>query len=79
MTLVFRWVAICAALLLASPVQAIQSATITGARLLRWDKDVVAVAVARYADLVAVKGDPLADIRVMERVSGMMKGGVRVR
>jgi imidazolonepropionase-like amidohydrolase len=37
------------------------------------------VAPGRYADLVAVKGDPLADIRVLERVAVVMKGGVVVR
>ncbi|NML05972.1 amidohydrolase family protein [Sphingomonas sp. G-3-2-10] len=62
-----------------TPMQAIQSATIVAAQLLRWEGDVGAVAVGRYADLVAVKGDPLSDIRVLERVSFVMKGGVVVR
>ena len=62
-----------------TPMQAIQSATIVGAQLLRWDRDVGAVAPGRYADLVAVKGDPLGDIRLLEHVSGVMKGGVVVR
>ncbi|MDF7774945.1 amidohydrolase family protein [Sphingomonas sp. AOB5] len=62
-----------------TPMQAIQSATVVAAQLLRWEGDVGAVAVGRYADLVAVKGDPLSDIRVLERVSFVMKGGVVVR
>lgn len=62
-----------------TPMQAIQSATSVAAELLRWEKDVGAVAPGRFADLVAVKGDPLADIRVLERVSFVMKGGVLVR
>ena len=62
-----------------TPMQAIQSATIVGAQLLRWDRDVGAVAPGRFADLVAVKGDPLADIRLIEHPAGVMKGGVLVR
>ena len=37
------------------------------------------VASGRYADLVAVKGDPLQDIRVLERVHFVMKGGAVVK
>lgn len=62
-----------------TPMQAIQAATIRGAELLRWDKDVGAVAPGRYADLVAVAGDPLADIRALETVAVVMKGGELVR
>jgi imidazolonepropionase-like amidohydrolase len=59
-----------------TPMQAIQSATSVAAELLRWEKDVGAIAPGRYADLVAVDGDPLADIRLLERVSAVIKGGV---
>lgn len=62
-----------------TPMQAIQAATIRGAELLRWEKDVGAAAPGRYADLVAVAGDPLADIRVLENVAAVMKGGALVR
>jgi imidazolonepropionase-like amidohydrolase len=61
-----------------TPMQAIQSATSVAAELLRWEKHVGAVAPGRYADLVAVDGDPLADIRALERVSAVLKGGVPV-
>lgn len=61
-----------------TPMQAIQSATSVAAELLRWEKDVGAIAPGRYADLVAVDGDPLSDIRVLERVSAVIKGGVPV-
>ncbi|MGH7535917.1 MAG: metal-dependent hydrolase family protein, partial [Gemmatimonadales bacterium] len=44
-----------------SPMEAILAGTRTGAELLGWSKDVGGVAVGRYADLVAVKGDPLQD------------------
>jgi imidazolonepropionase-like amidohydrolase len=62
-----------------TPMQAIQAATSVAAELLRWDRDVGAVQAGRYADLVAVKGDPLRDIRVLEHVGVVMKGGQIVR
>ena len=62
-----------------TPMQAIQSATNVAALLLRWDRDVGAVAPGRFADMVAVKGDPLGDIRLLEHPAAVMKGGVAVR
>jgi imidazolonepropionase-like amidohydrolase len=61
-----------------TPMQAIQSATIEAARLMRKDGDVGSIAIGRFADLIAVKGDPLADIRLLEKVDVVMKGGVLV-
>jgi imidazolonepropionase-like amidohydrolase len=61
-----------------TPMQAIQAATISGAQLLRWDDRVGAIAPGRFADLVAVGGDPLADIRLLETPAAVMKGGVVV-
>jgi imidazolonepropionase-like amidohydrolase len=58
-----------------TPMQAIQAATISSAQLLRHEKDLGSIAPGKWADLIAVKGDPLADIRVLEHVSGVMKGG----
>ena len=58
---------------------AIQSATVNAAELLGWSKDVGAVAPGRYADLVAVEGDALANINVLEHVAGVINGGERVR
>lgn len=62
-----------------TPMQAIQSATSVAADLLRWQKDVGAVAPGRFADLAAVRGDPLSDIRLLEHVDVVMKGGAIVR
>ncbi|UUL82901.1 Xaa-Pro dipeptidase [Sphingomonas qomolangmaensis] len=59
-----------------TPMQAIQAATTNAAQALGRERDVGAIAVGRYADIVAVDGDPLADIRVLERVSHVVKGGV---
>jgi imidazolonepropionase-like amidohydrolase len=54
---------------------ALQAATTHAAKLLRMDKDVGTVEPGKYADIVAVPGDPLADISVMKQVSFVMKGG----
>jgi imidazolonepropionase-like amidohydrolase len=62
-----------------TPMQAIQSATTVAADLMRRSQDVGAVAPGRFADMIAVAGDPLADIRVLETVAHVMKGGVLVR
>jgi imidazolonepropionase-like amidohydrolase len=59
-----------------TPMQAIQSATISAADLLGWSDRVGSVTPGHYADLVAVEGDPLADITLLEKVSFVMKGGV---
>ena len=58
-----------------SPLGALQAATINGASLLGKDKDVGTIEPGRYADIVAVHGDPLADITVMEHVAFVMQGG----
>jgi len=58
-----------------STLGAIQAATINGAELLGWTKDAGAIEAGKFADIIAVNGDPLADITVMERVVFVMKGG----
>ncbi|MFV3128325.1 amidohydrolase family protein [Niveispirillum sp. KHB5.9] len=62
-----------------TPMQAIRSATTVSAAMLGWSGDVGAVAPGRYADLIAVEGDALADISVLERVVKVMKGGEVVK
>ena len=59
-----------------TPMQAIQSATTSGADLLGWSDRVGSIQVGRFADIVAVDGDPLRDIAELERVRFVMKGGV---
>jgi imidazolonepropionase-like amidohydrolase len=61
-----------------SPMEAIQAATVRAADLLGWSDRVGEVAPGRYADLIAVDGDPLQDVTLLERVSFVMKGGVVV-
>ena len=58
-----------------TPLAAIQAATIHAAELLGWSKEMGAIEPGKYADIVAVSGDPLADITAMERVVFVMKGG----
>ncbi len=67
------------ALLVASgltPMEAIQDATVRAAELLGWSDRVGRVTPGLYADLIAVTGDPLADIHELEKVAFVMKGGV---
>lgn len=57
------------------PMAALQSATINAAKLLRQEAQLGAISPGRWADIVAVRGDPLADIRLMEKVDFVMKAG----
>jgi len=63
----------------ATPLQAIQAATITAAQALGQEKDVGQVAVGRYGDLIAVVADPLADVTTLEQPVFVMKGGAVVK
>ncbi|HKC01882.1 MAG TPA: amidohydrolase family protein [Sphingomicrobium sp.] len=58
-----------------TPMQAIQSATSEAARALGKEGQVGSLAPGAYGDLIAVKGDPLTDIRVLEHVEGVIKEG----
>jgi imidazolonepropionase-like amidohydrolase len=58
-----------------TPLEAIQAATRSAAEALDKTADVGAIAPGRYGDLVAVDGDPLADVRVLEKPAFVMKGG----
>ena len=62
-----------------TPMQAIQSATGRAAEMIGWERTVGAVERGRYADLIAVPGDPLRDITELERVKWVMKGGAVVK
>jgi imidazolonepropionase-like amidohydrolase len=61
-----------------TPIEAIRSATVNAAQALGRERDVGAIAVGRYADIIAVDGDPLADIRELESVDAVLKGGVQI-
>jgi imidazolonepropionase-like amidohydrolase len=59
-----------------SPMQALQSATLSAAQLMRWQDRVGSIAAGKYADVVAVQGDVLANLQTLENVGFVMKGGV---
>jgi imidazolonepropionase-like amidohydrolase len=61
-----------------TPLQAIRAATSVAAEALGREKDVGAIAVGRYADLVAVSGDPLASVDPLLQAKAVVKGGVLV-
>jgi imidazolonepropionase-like amidohydrolase len=58
-----------------SPLEALRAATINGAELLGRTKEIGTIEPGKYADIVAVDGDPLSDISVMEKIVFVMKGG----
>ena len=58
-----------------TPAQAIRSATMSAAELLGMQDDVGTVAAGKFADIVAVKGDPLSDISLLQKIDFVMKGG----
>jgi imidazolonepropionase-like amidohydrolase len=62
-----------------TPLQAIQAATRNAAQALGREKDVGAIAVGRYGDMIAVDGDPLRDVRALEDVDVVIKGGQVVK
>ena len=62
-----------------SPASAIQSATVVNAEAMGWLDQVGSIEKGKLADLVAVAGDPLADITELQRVGFVMKGGRVIR
>lgn len=58
-----------------TPMQAIRSATISAAQLLQWQDSLGSLAPGKYADIIAVEGDALADLRSFGKVGFVMKGG----
>ena len=62
-----------------TPLQSIQAATINAADLLGWPDKVGAIEPGKWADTIAVDGDPLQDVTTLERVKFVMKGGAAVK
>ena len=59
-----------------SNMDSINAGTLNAAKLLGWDKNLGSLTVGKWADIVAVSGDPLKDIHNMQRVVFVMKNGV---
>lgn len=57
------------------PIDAIQAATVNAADLIGWADKVGAIEKGHFADIVAIKGDPLADVKLLENVPFVMKNG----
>ena len=62
-----------------SPARAIQAGTTINAEVLGWQNQIGSIDKGKYADLIAVSGDPLADITELQRVKFVMKGGKVIR
>ena len=62
-----------------TPARAIQAGTVVNAEVMGWQNQVGSLEKGKYADLVAVTGDPLADITELQRVRFVMKGGRVIR
>jgi len=61
------------------PMEAIKAATSVAAKYIGWSDDVGAIEPGRYGDLIAVTGDPLADIRILQNIDVVIKGGRRYK
>jgi imidazolonepropionase-like amidohydrolase len=61
------------------PIDAIQAATVNAADLIGWSDRVGTLEKGHYADMIAVQGDPLVDVKILENVSFVMKGGAVVK
>jgi imidazolonepropionase-like amidohydrolase len=62
-----------------TPAQAIRTATVNAADLLGWSDKVGSIEAGKYADLIAVDGEPLKDVKTLEQVQWVMKGGAVVK
>jgi imidazolonepropionase-like amidohydrolase len=60
-------------------VEALQAGLLNGAKLLGWPNEIGALKSGYYADVIAVRGNPLEDIEALTRVEFVMKGGVIYR
>jgi imidazolonepropionase-like amidohydrolase len=62
-----------------SPLEAIRAATTNASELMGWQEKIGSIETGKYADVIAVSGDPIADIGELEHVKFVMKGGVVVK
>ena len=58
-----------------TPMAAIQASTVGNADLFGWSDKIGSITAGKYADIIAVSGDPIQNIGILENVSFVMKGG----
>src|SRR6266478_6833017 len=58
-----------------TPTQALQAGTVNAAELLGWSDQIGLITKGKFADIVAVRGNPIADVRLLQKVQFVMKGG----
>jgi imidazolonepropionase-like amidohydrolase len=61
------------------PIEAIRAATTNAAELMGWSDKIGSIEPGKFADIIAVSGDPIADVGELERVKFVMKGGTVVK
>ncbi len=62
-----------------TPIEAIRAATLNAAEALGMGGDIGAIVVGRFADIIAIEGDPLADVTRLQHVAAVVKGGVLMK
>ena len=62
-----------------TPTAALQSATVVDAEMLGWQDRIGSIEKGKYADIIAVSGDPLKDVTKLQRMKFVMKGGKVIR
>jgi imidazolonepropionase-like amidohydrolase len=62
-----------------TPLQAIRSATLGASQLIGWADKVGTIEAGKFADMIAVDGEPLKDVTTLEHVQWVMKGGAVVQ
>jgi len=62
-----------------SPLEVLRAATVNSATLLGWGDRIGAIEAGKLADIIAVDGDPLKDVKDLQRVRFVMKGGEVIR
>jgi imidazolonepropionase-like amidohydrolase len=62
-----------------SPMQAIKSATSVAAKYIGWEDRVGSIKQGLFADIIAVRGDPLMDITLLQDVQVVVKGGALIK
>src|SRR5262249_9627980 len=62
-----------------TPLQALQAATINGAELLKWSDRIVTIEPGKFADIIAIDGDPIQNVNALEKVVLVMKVGATIK